>query len=97
MPGLKRPVIQWWPTTPEAWNGTLPISLLPTASATVGVALKAPPIGAFRANKALGRFLKWPRDARILRELIDVAVRRTEVHPGITAFVLFSKENFNPV
>jgi hypothetical protein len=41
--------------------------------------------------------LKWPRDARILRELIDVAVRRTEVHPGITAFVLFSKENFNPV
>jgi hypothetical protein len=38
-----------------------------------------------------------PRNARILRELIDVAVRRTEVHPGITAFVLFSKENFNPV
>ena len=33
-----------------------------------------------------------PRNARILRELIDVAVRRTEVHPGITAFVLFSKE-----
>lgn len=39
----------------------------------------------------------WPRDARILGEFIDVAVRRTEVHPGITAFVLFSKENFNPV
>ena len=38
-----------------------------------------------------------PRHARILRELIDVAVRRTEVHPGITAFVLLSKENFNPV
>jgi hypothetical protein len=38
-----------------------------------------------------------PRNARILRELIDVAVRRTEVHRGITAFVLFSKENFNPV
>ena len=38
-----------------------------------------------------------PRNARILRELIDVAVRRTEVHPGITAFVLLSKEDFNPV
>ena len=48
-------------------------------------------------NKALGRFLMRPRNARILGELIDVAVRRTEVHPGITAFVLLSKENFNPV
>jgi hypothetical protein len=38
-----------------------------------------------------------PRNARILRELIDVAVRRAEVHPGITAFVLLSKEDFNPV
>ena len=48
-------------------------------------------------NKALGRFLMRPRNARILRELIDVAVRRTEVHPGITAFVLLSKEDVNPV
>ena len=38
-----------------------------------------------------------PRNARILGELIDVAVRRTEVHPGITAFVLLSKEDVNPV
>jgi hypothetical protein len=48
-------------------------------------------------NKARGRFLMRPRNARILRELIDVAVRRTEVHPGITAFILLGKENFNPV
>ena len=48
-------------------------------------------------NKALGRFLMRPRNARILGELIDVAVRRTEVHPGITAFVLLSKEDVNPV
>jgi len=38
-----------------------------------------------------------PRNARILRELVDVAVRRTEVHPGVTALVLLSKENVNPV
>jgi hypothetical protein len=39
-----------------------------------------------------------PRNARILGELIDVAVRRAEVHPGIAAFVLFSEqEDFNPV
>jgi hypothetical protein len=51
-----------------------------------------------QSNKALGRFLIRPRNARILGELIDVAVRRTEVHPGITAFVLLSKqEDFNPV
>jgi hypothetical protein len=49
-------------------------------------------------NKALGRSLVRPRNARILRELIDVAVRRAEVHPGITAFVLLSEqEDFNPV
>jgi hypothetical protein len=39
-----------------------------------------------------------PRNARILGELIDVAIRRAEVHPGITAFVPFSEqEDFNPV
>ena len=39
-----------------------------------------------------------PRNARILGELIDVAVRRAEVHPGIAAFVLLSEqEDFNPV
>ena len=38
-----------------------------------------------------------PRNARILRELIDVAVWRTEVHRGIAAFVLLSKQDFNPV
>jgi hypothetical protein len=39
-----------------------------------------------------------PRNARILGELINVAVRRAEVHPGITAFVLLSEqEDFNPV
>jgi hypothetical protein len=39
-----------------------------------------------------------PRNARILGELIDVAVRRAEVHPGITDFVRLSEqEDFNPV
>jgi hypothetical protein len=49
-------------------------------------------------NKALGRLLIRPRNARILGELIDVAVRRAEVHPGITALVLLSEqEDFNPI
>jgi hypothetical protein len=99
VPGLKRPVIQWWATTPQAWNGTLPISLLPTASATGRCGVEGSTDRGFSCNltRHLDGSLKWPRDARILREFIDVAVRRTEVHPGITAFVLFSKENFNPV
>jgi hypothetical protein len=42
--------------------------------------------------------LVGPQNARILGELINVAVRRAEVHPGITAFVLLSEqEDFNPV
>ena len=44
------------------------------------------------------RALVRPRNARILGELINVAVRRAEVHPGITAYVLLSEqEDFNPV
>jgi hypothetical protein len=38
-----------------------------------------------------------PRNARILGELIDVAVRRTKVHPGIAALVLLGEQNLDSV
>jgi hypothetical protein len=41
--------------------------------------------------------LLWSRNARILGELIDVAVRRTEVHPGIAALVLLGEQNLDSI
>jgi hypothetical protein len=41
--------------------------------------------------------LLWSRNARVLCELIDVAVGRTEVHPGIAAVVFLGEQNLDPV